>query len=93
MVTPRTPARALLIWAGIVVVLSVVVYALFRALMEPTKKEPFALYQDQSQHAVQTIQLAEASTTASNSDMLQMGRFVKSVPGPNPPVARPKTHR
>ena len=91
---PRLPTRTLLIWGTIAVFLAVVVYALFKALVEPSPenttktavvKEPFGLYQDQSEHAVQTIQLASASNAASNTELLQMGKYHKSIPGPNPP--------
>ena len=98
-VSPRSPTRTLLIWGLIAVVLAVVVYALFKALVEPSHpkvpqtapvKEHFGLYQDETEHAVKTIQLAPASTAASNSELLQMGKYVKSIPGPNPPIIKPE---
>ena len=96
-VSPRETTRTLLIWGLIAVVLAVVVYALFKALVEPSHanvvpragvKEPFGLYQDETEHAVKTIQLAPASTAASNSELLQMGKYQTSIPGPNPPVVK-----
>ena len=96
-VSPRDTTRTLLIWGLIAVVLAVVVYSLFKALVEPSPakpptavKEAFGLFQDETEHAVKTIQLATASTAASNTDLLQMGKYQKSIPGPNPPIAKPQ---
>lgn len=94
-ISPRPPTRTLVIWGVIAVFLAVVVYALFKALVEPVHpkptpivKEGFGLYQDETENAVKTIQLASASTAASNTDLLQMGKYQKSIPGPNPPVLK-----
>jgi hypothetical protein len=95
-VSPRDTTRTLLIWGLIAVVLAVVVYALFKALVEPSSakppppvvKEAFGLFQDETEHAVKTIQLASASSAASNTDLLQMGKYQKSIPGPNPPIIK-----
>jgi hypothetical protein len=96
-VSPRDTTRTLVIWGVIAVFLAVVVYALFKALVEPSNpnvkpiavvKEGFGLYQDETEDAVKTIQLASASSAASNTDLLQMGKYEKSIPGPNPPVIK-----
>ena len=96
-VSLKDTTRTLLIWGVIAVFLAVVVYALFKALVEPSPynppatagvKEPFGLYQDETEDAVKSIQLASASSAASNTDLLQMGKYEKSIPGPNPPIVK-----